>query len=90
MFRFSDTDDKQQFLNDLKKRIEQLKAIPHIYHIEAGINFNKRDIAFDITLNSDFENCQQLEAYQTHPQHVDLVNYLKKFPHETVVCDYEL
>jgi hypothetical protein len=90
MFRFSETDDKRKFLSDLKIRIEKLNDLPHVFHIEAGINFSNRDSAFDIALNSDFENTQKLEAYKVHPQHVELVNYLKKFPHETVVCDYEL
>lgn len=74
----------------LKAMLEGLKGkIPEIRAIEAGINFNPSDTAADVVLYSEFDNLSGLAAYQGHPDHVKVAEFLKKVATERRVADYE-
>jgi len=85
------TQNKENDLIELKKMIEILgKTIPSIVSIEAGINFNPRESAWDIALFAEFNDKQGLSEYQDHPEHIKLIQHLKKLNREIVVVDYEV
>jgi len=89
-FRFPGNNDKENFLTEFKDKIEVLKnKIPEIYHIEAGINFSKRETAFDIALISEFRSTEDLERYRDHPDHLALIDFLNQHERELAVVDYE-
>ena len=83
-------DNKPEELRKLKSMIEDLgKTVPDVIKIEAGINFSERDAAYDIALVSEFRDRKALAAYQVHPEHQKLVEYLKGLDREVAVVDYE-
>lgn len=89
MFRFQNIENKENTLKMLKSMIEDLKnKIPEVQHIEAGINFSEREVAYDIALISDFKSKEDLEIYRVHPDHVALVDFLKQYNYEVAVADY--
>ncbi|MFW5644847.1 MAG: Dabb family protein [Bacteroidota bacterium] len=89
-FRFPGLKEKKTFLNDFKKRIEELgQKIPQIEHIEAGINFSDRETAYDVALVSQFNSKDDLDIYRTHPDHLALIDYLNQHKREIAVVDYE-
>ena len=67
----------------LKDVIEELKEV------EVGINFNPSDAAFDVVLYSAFDNKEGLEAYQKHPEHVKIVEFVGEIRSDRAVVDYE-
>jgi hypothetical protein len=75
----------------MKEWIEDLKfKIPEIQFLEAGININPADDAFDIVLYSAFEDAAALERYQNHPEHIKFKEKIKNFRSEKKVVDYEV
>jgi len=68
----------------LKDMIEELKAV------EVGLNFNLSPAAFDVVLYSEFENREGLEAYQNHPQHVKVAEFVGEIRTDRAVVDYEV
>lgn len=85
------TENKENELIELKKMIEMLgKNIPSVVSIEAGINFSPRESAYDIALFAEFNNKKGLFDYQEHPEHMKLIQHLKKLNREMVVVDYEV
>ncbi len=82
---------KEKELSKLKVMIENLSdLIPSIIKIEAGLNISPRDSAYDIALLSEFRDKEGLEKYQKHPDHIKLIEYLKKLDRDIAVVDYEI
>ncbi len=67
----------------LKDVIDELKAV------DVGINFNPSEAAFDVVLYSEFDNREGLEAYQKHPEHVKIVEFVGEIRTDRAVVDYE-
>lgn len=44
--------------------------------------------SYDIALNSVFENIERLKEYQAHPEHVKVLDLIKKICLATVKADY--
>ncbi len=73
----------KESLEDLKDKIEDIKAI------EVGINFNSSPAAFDVVLYSEFSDMEGLDAYQNHPEHLKIVDFVGEIRSERAVVDYE-
>ncbi|WP_462137254.1 Dabb family protein [Candidatus Mycalebacterium sp.] len=82
--------DAEKNASALKNMLEGLaEKIPQIVKIEAGLNFNTSENASDIVLYSEFEDSAALAAYQKHPDHVKVAEFLKGTATDRRVVDYE-
>ncbi|ABS39297.1 Dabb family protein [Clostridium botulinum] len=70
-------------LEDLKHRIDEVKLI------EVGVNINNSQQAYDVVLYSEFENLDDLNLYQNHPDHVKVGEFINKVKEDRIVTDYE-
>ena len=85
-----DGKSKAQNAVELKTALENLKGkIQEIQALEVGINFNPADTASDISLYTEFKSREDLDKYQKHPEHVKVVEIVKKLTAERRVSDYE-
>jgi hypothetical protein len=66
------------------------EAIPEILEIEVGIIAPASDQSFHLALNSRFESTEALAAYQKHPAHLRVVEFLRKVQSAKAVADYQL
>ncbi len=73
----------KQSLEDLEDKIEDIKAV------EVGINFNSSPAAFDVVLYSEFSDREGLDAYQNHPEHLKIVDFVGEIRTDRAVVDYE-
>ena len=71
-----------ELLNALEDKIEVLKSM------EVGVDFNKSERAFDLSLYSSFETKEALAAYAVHPAHLEVVKVIKEVTSESKVVDY--
>ena len=84
-------EEKKEILAEMEKRFLDLRSnIQEIRYLEVGKNFNEREVAFDICLYTHFENKVDLDVYQHHSAHKDLLNYLATIDREIAVVDYEI
>jgi len=82
---------KPENAGELKVALENLKGkIPEIRSLEVGINFNPADTASDVSLYTEFNNLEDLDKYQKHPEHLKVVEIVKKLTAERRVSDYEV
>lgn len=63
--------------------------IPEIRHYEVGLNVSDSERACDLALVSRFDSRRALEAYRVHPDHQELLNWLRDVLEHSVVVDYE-
>ncbi|WP_434297518.1 Dabb family protein [Clostridium sporogenes] len=71
-------------LEDLQNRIDEVKLI------EVGVNINNFKQAYDVVLYSEFENLEDLNLYQNHPDHLKVGEFINKVKEERIVTDYEV
>lgn len=81
---------KQENAIKLKETLEALKdVIDELKEVEVGFNFNPSDAAFDVVLYSAFEDKEGLQAYQNHPEHLKVVDFVGEIRTDRAVVDYE-
>ena len=74
----------KQILGTLRETISEIREI------EVGINFSSSEAACDVVLYSVFANREALEAYQKHPHHQSVVDFVKEISSQRHVVDYEV
>ena len=73
----------KELLDLLPYRIKEIKSL------EVGINVLKTPTSYDLVLIVEFANVLDLQAYQAHPEHVKVADYLLKVRETRAVVDYE-
>ncbi len=78
-------------LQEIKEKIENLKnLIPQIKHIEVGIDIKFDPSSSDFCVLTEVENIKDLKIYATHPKHLEVIEFVKKYTTERKVVDCEL
>jgi hypothetical protein len=78
-------------LRKAKSMLESLtERIPEILSLEVGIDATQGPRSFDLALSGTFASASSLEAYQRHPEHVNVVTFLRLVQSERMVVDYEI
>jgi len=91
LFEFAEGNTKKENALKLKEKLLSLpKKIPKIRKMEVGINIDQIDAASDVVLFSEFDSLQDLRAYQQHPEHQKVVDFLNRVRSEKRVVDYEV
>lgn len=81
--------EKKEQLEIIKLELEALSGkVPSLKAMEVGLNFSKRDTAFDLVLVSIFDDEEGLKEYAIHPEHLKVLDYLKGKLETTAVTDY--
>ena len=89
MVRFADRQKTDELSRELKAKLMDLvQKIPDLKSMEVGININTKPSAFDLVLTAVFDNEEGLNNYRTHPDHVEVVNFMKDIVEKTAVVDY--
>jgi hypothetical protein len=90
MFDFKD-ENKKENLVKAKEMLEALVvSVPTLQNIEVGINFSDEARAMDLALYSEFKDQRDLELYANHPEHLEVVSFIKSVASVSKVVDYTL
>jgi hypothetical protein len=74
-----------KIISALKDKIDVIKKY------EIGINNERASKEnYDLILISEFENFEDLEKYQTHPEHIKVVEFLKTIRIKKAAVDFEV
>jgi len=90
MFKFKD-ENKEANIKEVVKRLNDLvKLVPTLKSMEVGVDFNKSQRAFDLSLYSTFDTKEDLKTYAVHPEHLKVVELIKEVTLESKVVDYTI
>ncbi len=64
--------------------------IPQLLHLEVGVDVLHTERSYDLALVTKFNSLEDLQAYQVHPVHVEVANYLSTVRESVVAVDYEI
>jgi hypothetical protein len=76
-------ENARDILMDMKGRIPGLKDI------EVGVDITRSDRSYDLALITKFDSVKDRDAYQTHPVHVKVSEYILSVRESAVTVDYE-
>ncbi len=86
---FAEGCSREENARKIKSMLEALNGkIGQIKYLEVGINVNRSDMAYDAVLVTEFENEQELEEYQKHPEHMKVSEFVSKVRVDRKVVDY--
>ena len=75
----------------LKERLEECRDIvPGILHLEVGLATPGLESTYDVVLVSDFADKAALDAYQVHPTHQALKQFITAVRESRECVDYEV
>lgn len=63
--------------------------IQQLLHLEVGADVLHSELSFDLVLISKFHSMKDLEAYQIHPVHREIVSYIKSVGDTSISVDFE-
>lgn len=79
--------------SDIAKAKEVLLSmngkIPQLRHLEVGTDILQSKRSYDIALIAKFDSMEDMQAYQTHPVHVAVSDYITTIRELSVSVDYE-
>ncbi len=87
--KFDSVEEKLASAQKIRANFLDLKNfINEIISYEVGINIVNSPKSFDIVINSEFKNLEDLKKYQEHPAHLSAVALNSEFSVNKVVVDY--
>ena len=93
LWKLKDTEPsvKKSAARELKEALEGLRTqVPQLRVLEVGINFNPAETASDVSLYTAFDSQEDLDLYQKHPEHLKVVEVVKRLTVERRVSDYQI
>ena len=63
--------------------------IPQLRHLEVGADVLRTDRSYDLALVARFDSLEDLNAYQIHHEHQQVVKYMLSVRESAVAVDYE-
>ncbi|MBI5561354.1 MAG: Dabb family protein [Deltaproteobacteria bacterium] len=64
-------------------------SVPVVRFLEAGTDVLRSERSYDIALTVRFDSLEDLEAYQKHPAHRKIADYVRSIREAAAVVDYE-
>ena len=90
MFKFR-ADSRAADTAEFIRRAESLRAIEEIRRFEVAANFaGAPDGNFDVALIFDFDSLAALDAYQSHPTHLEFAKFVASVRESRACIDYEV
>ncbi|MBB5019016.1 hypothetical protein HNQ59_002314 [Chitinivorax tropicus] len=83
--------DRASNAKQVKALLESLRGrIPGMLHLEVGVDFSGTAQSADLVLVTDFESRAALDAYQHHPAHVAMKDFIGAVREVRMMVDYEV
>ncbi len=64
--------------------------IPQLRHLEVGVDVLHSARSYDLALVTKFDSMEALQAYQAHPVHVKVAEYMTSVRESAIAVDYEV
>jgi Stress responsive A/B Barrel Domain len=70
-------------------KLAELQHVPGVREFALGKNFGARSRGFDVCMRITFDSREDLDAYEVHPIHKDVVAYNRQVTEEHICFDFE-
>jgi hypothetical protein len=70
-------------------KLSELQHVPGVRGFALGKNFGARSRGFDVCMRVTFDSREDLDAYEEHPIHKEVVAYNRQVTQEHICFDFE-
>lgn len=89
MFKFKNS-TSESAIAEVEKELGGLPTIiPEIMEFECGRDVLRSERSYDFALVSEFQNLENMQRYQVHPEHQKVVVKLKEICDSILIVDFE-
>jgi hypothetical protein len=75
---------------EMKRLLNALQPlIPQVRSLSVGLDLNRSEAAWDVALYTTFDSMAGLQAYQIHPEHKMVVEFVSGVVASRAVVDFE-
>ncbi len=74
---------------ELFAKLGELRQVPGVREFSLGRNFGERSRGFDVCMRITFDTREDLDAYEEHPIHKQVVAYNRQVTEEHICFDFE-
>ena len=90
LIKFREEPGREENIRKAKELIDGLTTkVPSLRSMETGVNFSPEERAMDLSLIARFDDRKGLEEYAVHPDHLEVIDYIKSVAEYSKVVDYE-
>ena len=86
-FKAPDLDADEE--KELFAKLAELAHVPGVREFSLGRNFGARSRGFDVCMRITFDTREDLDAYEAHPIHREVVAYNRQVTQEHICFDFE-
>jgi hypothetical protein len=79
---------KSENMMQIRDMCYALKDITPVKRIEVVESFTEHPSAYELVLYAEFDNKKDLNQYLRHPEHLKVVDFLKKVVDQRAIADY--
>jgi len=83
-------EDKQLIVAELEERFAALEHLDGVERLEIRADIGETDGNWDVVLVGDYRDTAALDAYQVHPEHQEVVAYVRSVVTARACIDYEV
>jgi hypothetical protein len=83
-------EDKQLIIAELEERFAPLAGLDGVERLEIRADIGETSGNWDVVLVGDYRDTAALDAYQVHPSHVAVVDYVRSVVTARACIDYEV
>ncbi|MGM1046876.1 MAG: Dabb family protein [Bacillota bacterium] len=73
-----------QVLRDMQGKIPQLRSL------EVGSDIIRSERSYDLALISEVDSLEDLQAYNVHPVHQEVIRYISEVKESSISVDFEI
>ncbi len=91
LFESADGHDRAANAVRAKEKLLALKdKVPVVRSLEVGVDVLRSERSYDLCLLASFETLADLAAYDDHPAHREVAEFMKKVREKAVSVDFEV
>ncbi|NMO95414.1 Dabb family protein [Paenibacillus lemnae] len=84
---------KEPTEENIDRTVQVLKnmegQIPQLLSLEVGADVIRSERSYDLALIVEVESLEELQAYQVHPVHQEVIKYINEVKDHTLAVDFE-
>lgn len=85
---------KDSSTDNIDRTVEVLRnmkgKIPQLRSLEAGRDIVRSERSYDLALVVEVDHLEDLQAYQVHPVHQEVIRYINEVKDHTLSVDFEV
>ncbi len=84
-------DSNAEAVDNMKNKLLGMKGqIEYLKDLSVGVDFAHGGVSYDVAMIAQFDSKEDLNAYLTHPAHIEVGKYVEAVQAKVAAVDFEI